>query len=210
MLKRPLMALLFFFCLYCASAQAVTFRFDLEIFTDNGNYNDNPGGDFYFLLSEDGGLPKFEFHNDSTFSSSITDIYFDGAVLAGISSITQSAGVDFTAGANPTNLPGANILSPAFVADFGADSNPPPSFNGVNNSLDEWVAIVMDTTYGKTFTDVLDALRMENLRVGVHLQTLPDGSSESAVNNPDSPIPEPSIIGLLGLAGLGVFWKKRK
>ena len=210
MLKQLLVAAVLLICLFCVSAHAVVFRYDLEIFTDNGMFNDDPAADFYFLLSDEGGLPKFEFHNDSLFESSITDVYFDGDVLAGIFSITQSAGVDYSEWASPSDLPSGNTLIPGFTADFSAESNPPPSFNGINNSLGEWLALTMNMSENITFNDVHEALSNAELRVGVHLQAFSDDSSESAINDPEGTIPEPSVISIFGLACLGLFWKRRK
>ena len=211
MSKRYFAAMIFLFCLYCISAHAVSFRYDLVIFTNNGLYNDDPGVDFYFLLSEDGGLPKFEFHNESTIDNVITQVYFDGSVLSGISIISQSSGVMFSAGASPSNLPAGNELTPSFSADFSAGAEPPPAFKGINNSLTEWLAITMNMPSGITFDDVRDALGTADLRVGVHLQGFGDDSSESAINDPrEEIIPEPSVMSLLGLAGLGMLWRKKK
>lgn len=196
--------------LFAASGYAAVHMFGFDIFTNNGMYNDDPGANFYFLLSDDGGLPKFEFHNESTFASVITRVYFDGDVLSGIAGIDQSAGVLFSIDGAPSNLPAGNELMPPFVADFSVSANPPPSFNGINNSLTEWLAVTMNLASGKTFNDVYEALLNAELRVGIHIQAFPDGSSESAYNPPEEIIPEPSIMSLLGLAGLGLIWKKRK
>src|SRR3990172_11131595 len=56
----------------------------------------------------------FTFTNTGLAAMSITDIYFDDGSLLAIASITDGTGVDFESGANPANLPGANLASPAF------------------------------------------------------------------------------------------------
>lgn len=152
---------------------------------------------------------QFVFTNDST--SSLTDIYFDdGTLLSMVTPLTDSgAGVSFSPPAVPSNLPNANLASPPFVATVGftADANVPIYANGV--SAGEWVAITFNLAAGSTYADTLAALGEESLRIGVHVQNFPSGSSESFVNNP-VPIPEADSYAMM-LAGLGlVGWIARR
>ena len=79
--------------------------------------------------------------------SCIASIYFDDGLLLGISDIINGPGVNFTAIADPANLPAGNTLDPPFetTADFSAKGVQPPPFNGVNNTENgdpvEWVTI---------------------------------------------------------------------
>src|SRR5262245_61291118 len=77
---------------------------------------------------------NFRFYNTGPLPSSITDVYFQDGPLLGISSISNMSGVSFAQYASPGNLPGGNMLSPAFVTTqgFSADSNAPVQPNGVN------------------------------------------------------------------------------
>jgi hypothetical protein len=128
---------------------------------------------------------KFIFRNSGPLASSITDVYFDDGTLLGIASITNGAGVNFSQGASPPNLPGGNNCTPAnpFVttAGFTADSNPPTQPNGVNPG--ESLVIVFNLISGQTFADTQAALVDGRLRIGIHVQGFAGGGSESFVND---------------------------
>ncbi len=189
-------------CLGSADAVMVPFK----IFTNNGQYNDNPGAIFKADVTDGGGTVNFRFFNESTFSCVIAAIYFDDGTLLGIDQINDGPGTYFLTGGTG-NLPGAHLLSPPFVADrefnIGA-ANPAPK-NGVNSIPDgEWVQITFRLADGGTFQNVLDELESGQLRIGLHITSFPDGTSESAVNNP-----EPATIGLLLLGSLVLLRKRR-
>ena len=187
-----------------ASPLQAAFVYQFEIFTDNGGYNDDPGVDVFMEVFNGEGIASFKFFNDSTITSSITNIYFDDGSLLGIDTITNSAGVSFSKD-GPANIPGADLLEPDFVADreFNIGADPPPYHNGVNNPPpDEWVQVTFNLINGGTIDDVIDELNSGALRVGIHIQGFEDGSSESAVA-----VPEPASIFMLGL---GVFALRKK
>lgn len=164
---------------------------------------------------------RFMFTNDSDFSS-LTDVYFDDGALLGISRIDGSgfaanSGVKFGPGASPGNLPGGGSIAPGFetTAGFSADSEPPVSKYGVQNSdaTGEWLAIDFSLKSGKTYADVLTSLTLpasgDWLRIGLHVQSFEGGYSESFINETltatsVSPIPEPEAYALM-LAGLGLL-----
>lgn len=167
--------------------------------------NAYPAGALAVEVVDLGSQVQFKFTNNST--SSLTDVYFDDGSLLGIASITDSgAGVAFSQGAAPPNLPGGQNASPPFqtTAGFLADSDPAVSPNGVSQG--EWVAITFDLLPGKTYGDTLAALALPNggdwgdLRIGVHVQSFPGGGSASFIN---TPIPEAETYAMM-LAGLGV------
>jgi hypothetical protein len=158
-----------------------------------------------------GGQVQFSFYNAGPAASSITDVYFDDGSLLGIASLIDAddgiggdAGVDFTQGASPGNLPAGNNATPPFQATSGflADANPAVQPNGVNPN--EWLGIIFDLQVGQTFADVLAELAGGSLRIGIHVQGFQNGGSESFINNP---VPVPAALwlfgsGLLALAGL--------
>lgn len=158
------------------------------------------------------GEVRFLFTNDSDHSS-LTDVYFDDGALLGISAIHGSSGVSFSQGAAPPDLPAGNTVTPPFhtTAGFLADSDPPTSKHGVQNSdaTGEWLTIDFLLQDGKSFADVLAALALpaggDWLRVGLHVQAFAGGFSESFINNPVivTAIPEPGIHAML-LVGLGL------
>jgi len=195
----------FFFVLGIpASSLYANYVYPLEIFTDNGGYNDSPYLDFYVEVSNGGaGRVDFTFYNESLIDSSIARIYFDDTSLLDIAGITEGAGTSFSQPATPSNLPSGNSLDPPFVTteEFCFNSGPPRPHSGVNPS--EWVRITFDLRTGGTFEDVIDRLNTSALRIGAHFIALPDGSSESAVN-----MPEPVTICLFGLGVIALLRKR--
>ena len=154
------------------------------------------------------GQAQFIFRNVGASAASITDIYFDDGTLLGIASITNGAGVDFSQGASPGNLPGGNSMSPAFeaTAGFTADSNPPTQPSGVNPG--ETVAIFFTLQSGGTVADVISELYSQELRIGIHVQGFANGGSESFLNG-GSPVPVPAAAWLM-LSGLGALRMARR
>ena len=154
---------------------------------------------------------QFRFLNSGPLASSITDVYFDApdpSALDGISSIDDSfAGVSFSLGAAPGNLPGANNASPPFVTSPGlsADSDPAAQPNGVNPG--EELGIIFDLDAGKSFADVLGEMTSGALRVGIHVQGFASGGSESFVTT-TTPVPSAAMLGVIGLGTVG--WVRRR
>ncbi|MCK4850909.1 MAG: PEP-CTERM sorting domain-containing protein [Phycisphaerae bacterium] len=182
--------------------------FYLNIFTDNGDYADDPAVSLFvevFRYDNDDELVYFEFHNDSDdVESSIARIYFDDdlGLLSGPPDIVNGPGTIFSLEGSPPNLPAGNDLSPPFQKppDFMATADEPPPTNGVNPSTapdpDEWVAIIFDLVGGHSVSEVVEGLEDGSLRIGVHVIAFPDGSSESAS------APEPATMGLMLMGGL--------
>lgn len=142
----------------------------------------------------------FAFRNIGSAASAISEIYFDDGTLLAQSSIFNSPGVNFVAGANPGDLPGGNSINPAFnvTQNFLAEASSPPPANGVGPG--EAVTIYYTLQGGQTMQDTLDSLASGALRVGVHVIGFANGASASFVNNP---VPLAGALLLLGSALLG-------
>jgi hypothetical protein len=184
------------------SAQAVSFGF--EVLEDNSPI-DLSGQLFVDVLDAGGGQVSFKFENLGPLASSITGIYFhdmNGDIDPPLVIDSQSAGVSFSLGATPPDLPGGNNADPPFVTTTGllADSDPPVASNGINPG--EWLLIL--ATAFTDFNSIIAALISGDLRIGLHVQALSDGASETYITNP-TPIPLPAGLLLLlsGLAGVG-------
>jgi len=166
--------------------------------------------------------------SDAPIDSSICDVYFDDGPLLNLAAIVNSKGVKFSRGARPRDFSGGNGMVPPFktTKGFSSDSDSPTSHNGVNPG--EWLGVVFtlgahDDGTPMTFYDVDRALLVGtflnknlppgvgpddplaplNLRIGVHVQGLPDdGESDLYVQH--VPVPGAAILGVVGLACMGI------
>jgi hypothetical protein len=156
------------------------------------------------------GQVAFTFTNSGPLASSITDVYFDDGTLLGIASVTNGTGVDFSQGASPGELPGGSAISFQTTAGFSADSNPPTQPMGVNPG--ETLTITFNLINGMTFADTIAAIEQAtgdgSLRIGLHVQGLSDGQSESYVNKVPDGGTTMSLLGF-GLAAIGAYARRR-
>ena len=189
------------------TAHAVPYTFSQ--ITANGNTD--VGSQLLVDVVASGSDVTFNFSNSGPTASSITDIYFDDDnLMAALLSFNEGAGVNFSAGASPGNLPGGNTISPAFVATaaLSSDSDAPVSANGVG--VGETLGITFSLLSGKTYSDVLADLNSGDLRVGLHVQAIaPQGGSESYVNKVN--VPDAATGGaMMAVAFAMLAWARRQ
>lgn len=187
------------------AANAVVYGFDN---ITNNSATDAAIGEAQLTVdvTQSGSIASFTFMNSGPAASSITDIYFDWSdpVLLTFSGLVQGSGVSYSVGASPGNLPGGNPVG--FDADFGADSNTPTQPSGINPG--EFLTI--NFTNSGSFADLLAQLDSDALNIGIHVQGFLGGGSESFVETPPTtPVPEPGMIGLIGLGLLGLGLARR-
>lgn len=199
------------------AASVYAARVDLYVF-ENSTSGDVSDLDLWVDVVDVGGTQvDLTFHNDSTTSAIVTQIYFESTLssLIGNGSIfTQSAGVSFQAGANPGSPPGGtNISWAGELAAFGR-TNAGGVSNGINNPLPvETLTIRFDYQGAAVLGDLLDAL-VDDGRIAQHVQSVgDDGFSVSTVTGGNIvPLPAAAWSGLATMMamGLGGFTKLRR
>lgn len=219
MVKRVMLLSAVVLTAFVAAQRAHAGLIPFHVVTSNGSYYDDPGLDFRVEVSNGLGNADFTFYNfsDPSLTTSITDVYFDDGVLLTLTGCTNSAGyTSFSSPANPGDLPDA----PDFTATdgFSADSDAPGLVaNGVqydDGSGDyEWVTmhfslqwIEAENRYAD-LSDVYAELLSGELKIGLHVQSFPDGSSNSFVNDP---VPEPASLCLLSLGAIALLRSRKR
>lgn len=197
------------FCLISiisAHSSQASYVCHFDAFTSDGGYYDDQGMNMYVVVSAVAGQADFTFYNGSLFQSSIARIYFDNDTLGDISSIINGPGTNFSEDfPGPGNLPAGRTLDTPFEADVAIGAIAAPPHNGINPlTPQEWVRVSFDLPPGETLEDIVGELDSGEMRIGMHIIALPDGSSESAIS-----VPEPGTICLLGLGGLSAMRRRR-
>lgn len=208
MRMKSLLLMMLFLCVLPTAKAGLVYEFD--VFTDNGRYADDPALNMFMEVSEQSdGHVLFEVYNGSTLSSSsIANVYFEAKDYLGDLSIINGLGVWFVDKSSPSKMGGG--LKPKFSTSDSIGAHSPAPFNGINAG--EVLGISFDLKRNKSYTDVVSAINSGNLRVGLHITSLPDCSSEWAVNSTLTPpvVPEPASIALLGFGSIAMCYRRKK
>ncbi len=195
-------------------AFAVTYSFTQLNAKGTDAVSDQLGVD---VVDSGDGTVSFTFTNDVGQESSITDVYLtgtDGLLVLPGEIADQSAGVSYSTGASPSNLPVGTSYD--FYATAGADSNPPVKPNGVNAS-GEYVTWTFSLASGATYQDVIGAINTGTLRIGALVPGSSGGSSSFIVScgvssclaeAPTVPLPASLWLMLGALGGLACLSRR--
>ena len=200
-------------CLFVGTANA-GFTYSFVNITGNSATNAQIGEDQLAVEVSDigGSQVLFNFTNSGPLASSITQIYFEDSLglMGNVDSLIESSGVDFVIDSSPGNLPGGNTIS--FVENYEVKPAPPVAPNGIN--LGESLGVVFNLAGSFTYDDLIASLDEGTSRIGIHVQSFPDGNSEAFVNNgrdnPVVPVPGAISLALVGISVARLLRKDRK
>lgn len=127
----------------------------------------------------------------------VSEVYFD--LGSGMSALflAGTGTVDFSAGAHPASLPGANAVG--FVSDASFDSDPAATHDGIDPG---------ETATFRILGATPDSFTAGDLAAGLHLRNLTDGGA-SAVSIA-APVPEPETYAMMALGFGVVAWSARR
>jgi hypothetical protein len=120
--------------------------------------------------------------------------------LVNIGNVGQVA---FSGGAGKDQLPqgGKN-----FTTDYAFSRNP-----GAGNAFGIQAGESLGLRFTGNYNNVISALNSGALRVGLHVQALPNGASDSYISSSSQDVPEPLTMLAAGAAvGFGTMFKKQR
>jgi len=159
--------------------------------------------DVYVVVLPIDDCARLEFYNDSPIASSVGGLYFEKGPLDTVVALELGDGTFFEEGGNPARLPGGRSITPPFETAYVVRALPPTFQNGIGPA--EQLTLIFDLAPNTTFDDLITQLHSGELRIGIHVIGLPDGSSLSAINN----TPEPAAVMILGMGCLLLIGMRR-
>ena len=159
-----------------------------------------------------GSQALFMFRNAGGAAGIFTQFNFDDAddVLSSVASLDNSdPNVEFVN--EVKNLPQGNNAGPAFNSEFGFTR---AKKGGVTNGVDGMQYFGVTFNVAGSFIDLLASLDAGTLRIGSHVQSLGDGSSDTLIttsSDPDPvPLPAAGFMLLAGIGGLAAAKRRKK
>ena len=205
---------------FVVATPALADSVDVPFTRITNNASENVASQLGLTIQEvdgDDSVVDFVLTNAVGIQSAISEIYVDNGQPTGedleSGSIFEQIGTDFLWGeAEPPDLPGGETLDDPFDVTFSllGDAQGNPS-RGIDTNADR-LTVRFVYKFGTSFSDLVDALNDEALRVGLHVRSIGDEEeSDGFVSGPPTVIPLPTSAGLasLALAGLGVRRRRR-
>ncbi|MCC3404533.1 MAG: PEP-CTERM sorting domain-containing protein [Microcoleus sp. PH2017_10_PVI_O_A] len=192
--------------LSAAPASAFTFGNIVGGDTVGDAYKDS----FTFDVTGDASSVFFKIANSGNAAAStmfISKVFFDdnGYLSAPSANVGNTGDVAFTGGASGDRLPqGGN----GFTTDYAFSSN-----NGAGNKWGVQGGEALGLSFSGNYNNVVAALNSGALKLGLHVQALPNGASDSFISSSGNTenTPEPLTMLAAGAAvGFGAMFKKQR
>jgi hypothetical protein len=180
-------------------------------------FNNIAGGDtpgdayknsFKFDVFNDGPSVIFKIKNSGNAdapSMFISKVFFDdnGYLSSPVANIGNVGTVAFTGGTGKDNLPQGGK---SFNTDYAFSSD-----NGDGNAKGIQAGETLGLRFTGNYNNVILALTNGTLRLGLHVQALPNGQSDSYISSNTQDTPEPLTMLAAGAAvGFGTMFKKQR
>jgi hypothetical protein len=173
---------------------------------------DTPGDDyvnsFTYTVTNQGSAVRFDIFNSGNVAAPnmfISKVFFDDNGYLSAPSLygTNVGEVSFSGGPSNDQLPqGGNN----FTTDYAFSRNP-----GSGNVGGIQGAESFPVSFRGNYNNVIAALNSGALRVGLHVQGLPNGQSDSYISSNTQDTPEPLTMLAAGAAvGFGTMFKKQR